>query len=503
MSLVKKHRCVLGVLKTQQGLKIKDEMLTWLSKYYDVITVEQEAPGELFELPGLAMAAELCYITHEPVLYLHTKGAAMQNNAQPMVRKCWEIEFGENRETYFELVNTDRPTVAAPLVAKKNHVCWFNGFVMNYMAAYGHACSGGIRDILDVKEDRYWFEQGMLKDIIVDVKSPYEDGVAETGEAAWPTFVNMYKKYWTNPVSEIPKKAKVESRKEDFAICAIVKDEDPYMLDWLTYYRKLGCKRFYILDNYDEPFNWLENFCYGQNRLHNDVTHFNIRGREALAKVGFQAGAYQTIFNTFKDRHEYIGFFDIDEFLNLNGKTWQEWVQEHSDVAANDAIHFNWRYFGDNDLLEYENKPVWERFTKPCPIDVKYAQDFCENFYTKVILKCTEKSLGHHGIHSAIFAVSSPLYDREATYVTSTGKPMTIFGQNHEIDYSNGCVDHYGTKTITEYINKRCLKTEWAVNDDKHSAEERIKWFFNVNKDTPEKREIIKNMLGEDFNWEK
>ena len=41
------------------------------------------------------------------------------------------------------------------------------------------------------------------------------------------------------------------------------------------------------------------------------------------------------------------------------------------------------------------------------------------------------------------------------------------------------------------------------VNNDKHSAEDRIKWFFNVNKDTPEKREIIKNMLGEDFNWEK
>ena len=35
-----KRKCVLGVLTTEAGLKIKEEMLSWLNDYYEVFVVE-------------------------------------------------------------------------------------------------------------------------------------------------------------------------------------------------------------------------------------------------------------------------------------------------------------------------------------------------------------------------------------------------------------------------------------------------------------------------------
>ena len=47
-----KRKCILGVLKSEEGLKIKEEMLSWLSPLYDVELVEVDPPNDkLFEYP--------------------------------------------------------------------------------------------------------------------------------------------------------------------------------------------------------------------------------------------------------------------------------------------------------------------------------------------------------------------------------------------------------------------------------------------------------------------
>lgn len=37
----------------------------------------------------------------------------------------------------------------------------------------------------------------------------------------------------------------------DFAICAIIKNENKWLPEWLAYHRLLGCKRFYFYINED------------------------------------------------------------------------------------------------------------------------------------------------------------------------------------------------------------------------------------------------------------
>lgn len=82
--------CVLGVLKSSRGLQIRDEMLSWLLKEYNVYCVEQEMPGKLFEYPALRFAQWLCIEKgYEDVLYVHTKGAGRPSDVQKKIRKMW------------------------------------------------------------------------------------------------------------------------------------------------------------------------------------------------------------------------------------------------------------------------------------------------------------------------------------------------------------------------------------------------------------------------------
>ena len=97
--------CVLGVLLTDKGIEIREEMLSMLRGKFDIYTVEQQAPGVLFEYPALLYVRKLTQDTGKPCLYLHTKGAANTNYAQPLVRKMWYDELIGKNEKYLESVN--------------------------------------------------------------------------------------------------------------------------------------------------------------------------------------------------------------------------------------------------------------------------------------------------------------------------------------------------------------------------------------------------------------
>ena len=168
-----KRKCVLGVLKTEEGLRIKEEMQLWLEPFYDVETVEVDPPNNVeFELPFIKRACEVALENRESVLYLHTKGAAMPNRAQPIVREMWRRVFTNERDTYFKVVDErEEAAVSALFVAPKRKICWYNGFVLNVKAAEN------ILKVLKVHEDRYWFEQSMLSEANVEVIGPlmYEE----------------------------------------------------------------------------------------------------------------------------------------------------------------------------------------------------------------------------------------------------------------------------------------------------------------------------------------
>lgn len=180
-----KRKCVLGVLKTEAGLEIKKEMLEWLEPIYDVTLVEVDPPNDKeFELPFIKKACEVSIENNEPVLYLHTKGAAMPNNAQPLVREFWKHEFTANCDAYFDLVKDNtQPGVAAPYTLKKK-IAWFNAFVINPAAAET------LLTYLKPQEDRYWFEQKIWQNDNISVYGLHDD-ITEW-EDPWQEFLHLF-----------------------------------------------------------------------------------------------------------------------------------------------------------------------------------------------------------------------------------------------------------------------------------------------------------------------
>ncbi len=66
--------CVFGILETTHGLKIKEEMLQWLSTNYNIYCVSQKSPGKFFEYPALCFAQFLCQCREVPyLLYLQNR----------------------------------------------------------------------------------------------------------------------------------------------------------------------------------------------------------------------------------------------------------------------------------------------------------------------------------------------------------------------------------------------------------------------------------------------
>lgn len=181
-----KRLCVLGVLKTSLGIKIKEEMLKWLTPLYDVTTLEVDPPNNVeFEYPFLKKVCEVSIENKQSVLYLHTKGAACDNPTQPLVRKLWQYEFVNVHNLYFDTASKFVEAVAvAPFTSLTNSICWFNGFVLNYTAAEH------INDNLKIVKDRYWYEQKMMKESGVNCIGAYSS-VCDTPECAFGTFINV------------------------------------------------------------------------------------------------------------------------------------------------------------------------------------------------------------------------------------------------------------------------------------------------------------------------
>ena len=127
----KKPYAVLCSVQNTEGKKIEEEQLEWLTKNYNVYVVRHD--GSLFEFPGLRFLQMMTIRTGKPMLYIHTRGAFHRWKTTLPTRRMWEHEFGSEQQKYFDLVNTDEPTVACPFSGQSKYTL-YNGFVANAAA---------------------------------------------------------------------------------------------------------------------------------------------------------------------------------------------------------------------------------------------------------------------------------------------------------------------------------------------------------------------------------
>ena len=220
-------------------------------------------------------------------------------------------------------------------------------------------------------------------------------------------------------------------------ICCIVKNEEPYLNEWLLYHNKLGFSHFYIYDNSDE--NTLSTFKF-DIKLKNKISVFHYPGKQ------MQINAY----NDYIKNHAYCStwsaFIDVDEFIVL--KEWVPIVKFLERYCPNGSISLNWYIYGDNYQLKYINEPVIKRFTNR---QNSYNHHVKTIVFNDDLLACMSPHYIELKSNKQVNCLDMNEDDKKYNELKIIHGP---FNKNN--DSSNVAhINHYFGKTIEEYILKK------------------------------------------------
>ena len=144
----------------------------------------------------------------------------------------------------------------------------------------------------------------------------------------------------------------------DLAVVAIMKNEAPYVKEWLDYHLAAGVEHFYIYDN-ESPDNLKEVL---QPYIDAGIVTYKF-----YPGTGRQIEAYTDAFKSYRFFCRYMTFIDADEFIfPQSNQSIVEVVDEiFADKPNAGGLEINWMMYGSNNLETADySKCVLERFTR-------------------------------------------------------------------------------------------------------------------------------------------
>ena len=275
------------------------------------------------------------------------------------------------------------------------------------------------------------------------------------------------------------------------ALCVIVKNENLYLEEYVEHYKNLGFDKIFLYDNNDvtgeDPKDVLQKY------IDMDfVTVINYRGKKYC-----QCEAYEECYRTYNTEYDWIAFFDADEFLHIEHFTNINDFLSQEKFNQFKWIYVNWLPYGDNDLINYENLPIKERFKIPA------------NTWQAHIDQTCRKSILRGGISNLIWNIQVPH--------AHVHGPNSLFGQNGELPLqccnvlglrtrpwyectldipeclAECHLKHYSTKSTEEYVYKklRGYPDYWGHNINLQNI---VQDYFKFNTFSVKKLDTIINI---------
>lgn len=244
-----------------------------------------------------------------------------------------------------------------------------------------------------------------------------------------------------------------------FHIAMCVRDEGPYLLEWVAYHRSIGATDITIFHNdcSDGTGRMLE-------RLQDMGLVRVVRNNSGRRSPQQRALRRLSAMDTVREADWFI-FLDIDEFLNV--KCGRHDLASLVDAVDNetDAIVLNWRIFGSGGERELVDRPVTERFFRAGSLD---GGSIAGSNGRK--MRLAVKTLYRPGRFGAC-DLHRPVLDRtvsgpgERTWVNGSGKPLVDpeFVSNQALvrlsESAAGIelaqVNHYMVRSRAEWLHLR------------------------------------------------
>ena len=262
-------------------------------------------------------------------------------------------------------------------------------------------------------------------------------------------------------------------------MCSIIKEENLYIKEFINHYKLLGY-------NNDKNGERLQDILSEeiQTGLISIIDFRNYRGKRG----GPQMDAYYSCYQNYNKYCGWISFFDIDEFLILdsNNITLKQ-LLENSRYNNCEGISINWKIYHDNNLLEYKNISVMKRFMG--------IKENCRSRATKLIArgKLSKNLTKSYSAHTLWYNIK---------LCNTLGKNITYRFWITPYSYKYAHLNHYYTKTISEYCNKiKRGNVYYNVSLNQKSLLERFNNFFQINNKTEAKVKIFNRFYNTSFKY--
>ncbi len=280
------------------------------------------------------------------------------------------------------------------------------------------------------------------------------------------------------PEIEAPK---VNLADNDVAIITCMKNEGPFILEWLAYHRAIGVKDVLVytndcVDGTDTFLDLLQEKGFVQHR-DNPFKGTNLKPQHAA----LQAGEKEEIIK----KADWVISMDVDEFINVKvGDGTLPALFE----AVGDAnlISCTWRLFGNSDVHEYADEPLMAQFTR-CAREMTRKPHQAWGFKTLYRNIGLFKKLGVHrpkGLNPQLWS--------NINWVNGSGQPLpkdmyrnAWRSTNNTIGYDLVQLNHYAVRSAESFLVKRDRGRVNHVDRDQGMA-----YWFRMNNNTEEETSI-------------
>lgn len=258
------------------------------------------------------------------------------------------------------------------------------------------------------------------------------------------------------------------------ALCTIGRRENLYAREFVEHYQKLGFSKIYILDNNHDGEEHFEDVIgdYVDNGF---VEIIDIRN-----ETNCQMKEYTNLYAKHGKDHDWIAFYDFDEFLILENNIS---INEYLSQFPNDCqeVLINWLCMTDNNLVHYDPRPLMERFTTPMEILKPVQYSFPDNCHVKTIIR--------GGLPSVVFGGNPHVPDTALIAYNASGIRCNN-GPWQPIDYSKAHLRHFTTKTIEEWITRK-LQVGTPDRRPEQFLPFYVGRFWKINEKTEEKLKYL------------
>jgi len=284
------------------------------------------------------------------------------------------------------------------------------------------------------------------------------------------------------------------AKNERVLIVTTMKDEGPFILEWLAYHRSIGVTDFLVYtndcsDGTDAMFDLLQ-----------DKGHVEHR-QNPYRKVGLrpQHAAYNDASESdIAEAADWVICMDVDEYINVHigDGTLHDLFAA---VGEANLISLTWRLFGNAEIVDFEDKFITEQFFRSAP-------KFIRKPHQAWGFKTMFRTLGHYkkyGVHRPK-GLRPEMLD-QVKWVNGSGNPvpaktLRTGWRSSTANWGYGLVtlNHYSLRSAESFLVKRFRGRVNHVDRDQG-----LTYWFRMNNNATEDRSILNKIPYAKVEFEK